>query len=254
MNLTPLQKQELAEVLLSFGLKEKEQRVYIALLRAGQTTATPLARLAELPPTTTESILQRLLEYGLISASKHKSRHVYEAHDPTVLKRLLEKKLREVAAAIPLLQTIKKDYTTSTKVKIYYRDRLTDIFESAMNCKSKIIYEIVSPKNFQEILGEKYHFTKRRLEHGIKLKSLRVESHEIKKYSPVIHTRELREAKFLPRELTFQATILFWDTTVAIFATKTEGSAVTITSPVFSEMFKQLFDLLWSISRPMITA
>lgn len=253
MDLQLLQKQEVAEVLSSFGFKENEQVVYLALLRLGPTTATPLARVAELPPTTVESILCRLLAAGVIGATKHRSRHIYEALDPAALKKILEKKLQEVSGIIPLLQGMRKGYTKEAKIRIFYRERFADIFDAAMLCRSKRVYEIVSPKNFQEILGEKYHFTKRRLEHKVFLKSLRVEKYEIKKYSRLTHVRELREAKFLPRECTFGATILFWDTSVALFSSKAEGTAVLIESPLIAEMIQQIFNVFWSISRPMET-
>lgn len=254
MAFSKLQEQEITEVLSSFGLKEKEQRVYRSLLTTGNSTLTPLSNATGLPPTTVESVLNRLYDDGLVTVTKRGSRRNYEALDPVALKQILERKVREVNSVIPLLQSLKENNTAAAKVKIYHRERYTDIFDSAMRSKSKLIYEIVAPKNFQEILGEKYHFTRRRLEHGVHLKSLRVESKEIKKYSRAVHTRELREARFLPRELTFGATVLFWDRTVAIFTTKSEGSAVVIESPALTETYNQLFNLLWSLSRPMENA
>ena len=87
----------------------------------------------------------------------------------------------------------------------------------------------------------------------MRLKSLRVEAREIKKYSAAIHAKEMREARFLPREFTFRASILFWDDTVAFFTTKDEGIAWTVQSPVIRELFQQVFDMLWSVSRKMET-
>jgi len=85
----------------------------------------------------------------------------------------------------------------------------------------------------------------------VRLRSLRVERREIKKYAPEIDARELREAKFLPRELTFRASIMIWDDTVAFFTPKDEGLAWTVRSSALAETLRQLFDLLWSVSRKM---
>ncbi|MDO8625904.1 MAG: helix-turn-helix domain-containing protein [Candidatus Magasanikbacteria bacterium] len=253
MPLSVAQKQEITEVLSSFGLRDKEQLVYLALLSLGPSTTTPLARKARLRPTTAESIIKRLYNDGLVFATKHASRHIYTAHEPKHLKKILEKKLEEIQKIVPLLETLKKEHTTEAAVKIYYRERFNDIFDDLFAAKPVTVYEIVAPRQIQDILGEKYHFTKRRVEKNISLKSLRVEVEEIKKYSRASHQRELREAKFLPRELTFEASIFFWKQTVAIFTTRAEGTAVVITSPVLSQMMLQLFNLLWSISRPMET-
>lgn len=249
--LTTDQQKEVHEALERFGLNEREQDVYFALLKLGKTSATPLAQLVHLPVSTAQSILQRLAKTGLIAISANKSRKVYEAHDPIALKRLLERQIQELQGAIPLLQALRTDQKMPAKIRIYTRDRVTDIFHRALQCKSKLVYEIISQKEQQEMLGERFHFSKRRIEHGVHLKSLRVEANEIKKYSQASHIRELREAKFLPRECTFQSSILFWDDTIALFSTKQEGIAVVIQSSVICEMAKQIFEVLWSISRKM---
>lgn len=252
-NLTKLQQTEIDEVLADFGLNDKDKKVYLSLLEIGQTTLTPLSRLVKLPTTTTQSVLKRLTDIGIISVTVNKSRQSYEAHDPIVFKNLLDKQSREFSSIIPFLQQLKNDTGISPKIRIYYRERATDIFEQAINCKSKHIYEMVSAKELQSILGERFHFTRRRLEKDIKLSSLRVEQTEIKKYSKKTHEKELREAKFLPREITFEANILFWDNTVAFFSKNSEGLAWTVQSQSIHTMIKQIFDLLWSISRRMET-
>jgi prepilin-type processing-associated H-X9-DG protein len=253
-NLSNLQNKELEEVLNNFGLHKKEQEVYLTLLSNGTSTITPLARTLNYPATTVQSILSRLQATGLVSVSQKKSRHIYEAMEPKVFKKILEEKTREISAIIPLLELIKTEKSDGrAKIKVLYRERMADIFHDALNAKSKLIYEIVAAREIQDILGEKFHFTKRRLEKNIRLKSLRVESAEIKKYSKDKHIRELREALFLPRELSFRANILFWDNSVAFFSTKSEGLAWVVESSTIREMMSQIFELLWSVSRGMET-
>lgn len=251
--LTKIQQKEVDELLSAFGLNKKEQDIYIALLQKGNMTITPLARLVHLPVTTVQSVLQRLVSKGIVVVSANKSRHQYEALDPSVFKQILERQAKDFANIIPLLQSVKKQSDISPKIRIYYRERMSDIFEEALRAKSKTIHEIVSAKEFQQIIGERFHFTKRRLQQGVYLRSLRVEKHEIKKYSKKTHERELREAKFLPHELTFEANILFWDNTVAFFSTQSEGLAWTVESKSIHETMRQLFELLWSVSRRMET-
>ncbi len=248
------QQQEIRETLERFGLRQKEQAVYLELLSLGQTTVTPLAAAAQIPVTTAQSILQRLAKTGLIAVSARKSRHLYEAHDPIALRRLLERQIQDLQSAIPLLQGLRREDLSPAKVRIYSRERVTDIFHRALQCKQKQIHEIVAAKDLQAVLGERFHFSRRRIKAGVRLKSLRVESQEIKHYSQATHRRELRDAKFLPRTLTFRASIFFWDDSVAFFTDKHEGIALLIQSPLLREMMQQVFDLLWDLSRKMETA
>jgi hypothetical protein len=47
---------------------------------------------------------------------------------------------------------------------------------------------------------------------------------------------------------------MIWDDTVAFFSIADEGLSWTVTSRSMAKTFKQLFELLWSVSRKMETA
>lgn len=247
------QKQEIKEVLNGFGLHNNDQMVYLAALQAGKSSLTPLALKTHLALTTVQSIVKRLMNRGLLITTKHGSRHLYEALSPKKLVTLAEQQVRGLEQITPLLQQLQNSSQGETKFKVYYDDRMSDIFHEALHAKTKLVYEIISAENIQEILGEKFHFSSQRMIHGIHLKSLRVQSKEIKKYSPRLHAKELREAKFLPKNFNFSINILAWDKTVAFFTPKSEGIAWTIQSPSMAEFYKQLFAMLWELSKPMVT-
>ncbi len=253
MNLSPLEQKEITEVLTSFGFNPKDQDVYMALLAQGQTTLTPLAKVLGIPVSTVQSSINRLVDRGVVEVSKQKSRSLYEASDPDVFRVILKEQASGVAGILPLLEKLKTETHTTPKLRVYQRDRVAEIFNASLECRSGVVYEIVSADDFQHIIGEKYHYSRRRVKAGVQLKSLRVRSHEIKKYSLATHKRELREARFLPSELTFRTSISFWDNTVAFFTTKGEGIHWTIESKTLREMVEQIFELLWSVSGRMET-
>lgn len=231
-----------------------EREAYLALLAFGRATVTPFAKHLRVPVTTAQSILNRLTERGLVGTTKRRSRTVYEAHEPVVLRRLLERQVEEVASVIPFLKQLQSESGSHTRIRVYERDRINDILIDSLACKEKVIHEIVSAGPFQEVIGERLHYTRRRVRAGVRLKSLRVETTEIKRYAAAAHARELREAKFLPRELTFRWSIFFWDDTVAFFSPPDESIAWVVESRSLRKTIQQLFDLLWSISRHMETA
>ena len=251
--LSSVENKEISEVLAMFGLRERERAVYLSLLQFREMTMTPLSRIVKLPATTVQAILNRLVDQGLVDVTKRKSRHVYFAHNPMVLRKILERRTQDVISVIPLLKKLQVEEGANPNIRVYYRERVSEILHEALNAKSKQIFEIVSADDFQKIIGEKFHFTKRRVALGVRLRSLRVEAHEIKEYSKEIHEKELREAKFLPREMTFRSSIMFWDDTVAFFTTEQEGLAWTVKSSATREVMSQLFEMLWSVSRRMET-
>jgi len=165
----------------------------------------------------------------------------------------LKEQANGIAGILPLLEKLKTASHTTPKLRVFNKERATDILTASLSCKNKIVYEIVSADSFQQTIGEKYHYTKRRVKAGVQLKSLRVRSQEIKKYNRAIHKRELREARFLPHELTFLTSVLFWDDTVAFFTSHQECLNWTIESASMRKMMEQIFDLLWSVSGTMET-
>jgi sugar-specific transcriptional regulator TrmB len=253
MSLTSTERTEIMEVLTSFGFNLKDQEVYLGLLKQGQTTLTPLARALGAPVSTVQSSVLRLVDRGVVEVSKQKSRSVYEAAPAEVFRTILKEQAKGIAGILPLLQKLKSDPVTTPRLRVYTRERVSEVFQASLNCKSGVVYEIVSAKSFQEIIGEKFHYTRRRKKADVRLKSLRVRSHEIKKYNKKSHANEIRDARFLPPELTFETNISFWDDTVAFFTTKREGVHWTIESKAMREMFEQLFNLLWSVSGKMET-
>ncbi len=252
--LSIIENQEIEEVLSSFGLSANEQKVYLSLLSLGKSTLSPLSKMANLNLTTVQSIVKRLINLGLTEVSLIKTRSLYQATEPITLKKILENKIKEVSTIIPFLKKIQQEEVVSSKIKVYYKDRMTEIFNQILEEEEDEVLEIVSAEDFQEIIGEKFHFTKRRVEKNIKLKSLRIENQEIKKYNSEVHEKELRQAKFLPAELTFRNSIMIWQNKVAFFTTKEEGLAWIVESSTQNEMWRQLFELLWSVSRKMETA
>jgi HTH-type transcriptional regulator, sugar sensing transcriptional regulator len=253
MALNPNENKEIQEVLTMFGFGPKDQEVYLGLLSFGQSTLTPLARDMGLPVSTVQSAMQRLVKKGVVDVSKRKSRQVFEAADPSVFKDLLKEQAKGIGAILPLLTKLKTDPLITPKLKVFRNERVSEIFNESLECKSGVVLEIVSAKAFQQVIGEKYHYSRRRVKAGVHLKSLRVREHEIKKYSSKTHARELREARFLPPELTFEANVLLWDDTAAFFSTKPEGLHWMVQNKSITEMMKQIFHLLWSVSGKMET-
>jgi len=246
-------RQEVHELLSSFGLSPLEEKIYLALLERGTSTLTPLSDMVAVPTTTVQSAIDRLVNRGVISVSKRGSRRVYAAEDPNIFRQQLEKQLEEVRTTLPLLRSLIKTHEGIADTKIFRGDQIRNIFHAAIACESKQIYEIVSAKEFQRTIGEKFHFTRRRVKNRVYLKSLRVESEEIKRYNKSIHAAELRAAKFLPTEVYFKASLMIFDETIALLSTKDEDLGLLIESRSCALMLREIFDILWSISRTMET-
>ncbi len=242
-------KQEISEVLARYGLSVPEQSVYLALIAESPLTLSPLATRLDVPVSTVQSIIKRLMEKGIVVATKRGSRHHYAALPPETLKKQTERLLEELAGIMPFLKEIREEPSARIGVRVLYREHVRTVFYEILEAKDRIIYEIVSPRDLQRVLGEKMHFNRRRVAKGLALKSLRVASEEIKNYTKERNRLERREVRFLPPSCTFVTSLFIWDQSVAFFSRKEEGIGVVITSPSLTLMLRQWFDILWSVSR-----
>lgn len=77
--------------LMELGLSEKEAKLYLLLLQLGNSPVSPLAKRAELKRVTVYSVLEVLVERGLVSFENRPEGRRYSAYDPECLFYLLEK-------------------------------------------------------------------------------------------------------------------------------------------------------------------
>ena len=58
---------KIKQTLKDFGLKEKEIRVYLGVLRSGEATVSELARIIKVKRTTIYVVAERLLKKGILA-------------------------------------------------------------------------------------------------------------------------------------------------------------------------------------------
>jgi len=78
------------------GLTKSEIRVYLALLKLGQTTAGPIVDEAKVTRSKIYDILERLKNKGLVSYITKESTKYFSAADPKSLLDYLEEKEKEI--------------------------------------------------------------------------------------------------------------------------------------------------------------
>src|SRR3989338_3434202 len=84
------------EELSSIGLTPAEISIYLALLKLGPSTNSPITRQTQLQSSTVYYCLNSLIEKGFASYILKGNRHVFNAVDPEQIPRLLEQKKEEL--------------------------------------------------------------------------------------------------------------------------------------------------------------
>lgn len=241
--------------LRKIGLSKSEIKVYLALLRNGVLTKTPIVRNAKIPASKVYEVLDKLIDKGLVSVvTKNNVKH-FEAASPVKIKEFLQKKKREILDAENNLDLVLPDLLNARKIKeskphieVYYGWKgLSTVYEEEVekiNKNSKVYIIGASTGENQErteLFFSKYG--KKVLDKNADIKV--IFNTTAREYIKRIEKNIGKEYKkrFLFRKTPTEITIR--DDTTLILILKAEPIVIKIINQETADSFKQYFDVLW---------
>lgn len=249
------------EALRELGLTEGEIKVYLALIRLGETTSGPLVDESGVSVSKVYLILDRLAKKGLASHIVKRKTKYFKAADPNRLLVYLQEKqsvLKELETGllnlIPMLEAEQQTAVTAETAQVYdglrgiqtARERTLKIMKEGDEMWiigiARTPYEGMMTQYFKE-----YH--KRRYEKGIECRYLYNE-YSKEPYGKTSASYPLSEARYMPKGLITHAWIEIYADTVTIGINKGKSFSVVIQNQEVANSFKIYAQLLWSISKP----
>ncbi len=131
-----MKNEKLLKILLELGLSENESRVYLAALSLGTSTILEIARAAEVKRTTVYSIIESLIQKGLMAIEVKGLKKEYVAESPEKLEQMVEQHKSVLKRSLPELmglynlkagQSLIKYYQGMEGVKAVYDSLLEDL-------------------------------------------------------------------------------------------------------------------------------
>lgn len=234
--------------LSKIGLTPGEIKVYLALIRYGSQSKSPLASKADISSSKVYEIIGKLIKKGLASSFLKNNVTYYNASDPIFLRKYIEKKEKElqeekemVNKLIPGLKKLKE----SSEEKISFE--LQEGWEGTQNAIMEGIEH--TPKN-STVYGIGIQFPKtgfinkfhrERLKKNIKLKIILAE--------PIDKKQNYKNAdiKFMP-EIS-EVSMGIYPDRVLIQALDNPPINLTMKHPRIVGSFKKIYDSLWKIAK-----
>ena len=242
---------EIQSILQQLGLSKNKGVVYLAALEVGNGSAYEIARKAQLPRTTVHEILQQLMSMGLVGFIVKGRTRIYTAEPPARLKRILQEKERLLESALPELTSRFRTSGRRPSVRLYEGlEGVKTVFEDTLTVRDKILCGILSMADLYNIPGKKFMdgYVKRRIETGIRLRVIRSAVKEVEEVWPT-SSKELREVRYAPRDMIFPTTVYFYDKKIVVIGTEKENFGMIIESEDLYTTQKNLFEVLWDVSR-----
>ena len=236
------------EALTSFGLSQKETKIYLASLELGTSTANNIANKAKINRSTTYDILKDFQEKGL--ASKRTIGHTanFEVVGPKQLLAKLDEKKHKLKAVQDQLELIQKRTANKPTVQVFQgHEGVKTILEDILNAQKPI--DVISSSKIFTVF--KYYFP-----HYIaKRKKIKIKTRVLQE--PSIQTRalkrkdssELRKTRTLKNCDLNTVTFIYSNKVAQIKLNKDDLMATLTTDNTIAKDQRQLFEFLWRKSR-----
>lgn len=249
--------------LKSLGLTTGEIKIYLALLKIGEATNTPIAKETSLQNSTVFYCINSLLEKGFVSYIVRQNKKHYYAAEPENLQKILDEKEKEIInnkknfnKIIPKLKELQKKEKNETKAEVYegfngfkniFQEILADIDKNGEYKAFAITQELGEPEKIKFFFTNHNKELKRR---NIKLKLLTPE-----------WMRNTFEKMYGKKFLTTYQEIRYTKETIPTNITITKNKVIThikdendiksfkITNKTHAKMYNDFFDELWERSK-----
>ncbi len=154
---------EIQEVLKSVGLSENETKVYISLLKHGQTQAGRIVKDTKLHRMVVYNALEKLIQERLAQMTRKKSIQLFQATNPQILSEKTFKLHESVKSILPELEKLRHYTASQVEVRTMsgregFITNLQEIIASVSRQKDKTMRIIGGGKDtgFYSIIGDWY--------------------------------------------------------------------------------------------------
>jgi len=246
------------EILQRIGLTAGESKVYLALLKLGQTTTGPIVKKSGVTTSKSYKILARLEEKGLAShVFKNKVSYFKAASPENVLELVtrqyqeLEEKKKEVERIMPQMLAYQKQIEEEQEAEIYYGFAGLDTVFSEQVRRLKrgeqaYVMGITSGKSYGDKVNDFFRrLQAKRDQRGIVTKLLYGEN--ARGTLPYQENSTFCRVRYLPYASLVAINVYKEVTIIGVFV----GNPVLfkIKSRAVADNFKQYFEVLWKLAR-----
>lgn len=230
--------------LIQVGLEEREAEIYLQLLKKKKQTANEISKQVKINRSVVYSMLEKLIEKGLVSHILINNTKHFSANKPETLADFIKDKERILAALIPNLNSIKEQEKKEFSSQVYEGKKggiaiLKDIIR-----EGKDYVSFGDNGCFQEILGTHADQYARQLEEK-KIKERLL----VKKGVKLERLSKNTKVRYLSKDFDFPTITTIYGDKVAIAILEEPYHTILIKSQILAYTYKKMFEALWQIAK-----
>lgn len=247
------------QILEDIGLTKTEIKIYLTLLKLGQSTTTKIVKDAKIHASKVYEFLEKLIQKGLVSYTIKSNKKHFRAANPEFLKEFLKEKIskikrqeKEIDALLPQLKSMKKLERDVIQSEIYEGLRgIKSVYEKILSTlnKGETQYIIGAPKIGNELIeGFLLEWHKRRIKKEIKCKY--IYDSDVRDYGRIREKMPLTEVKYLPKKIISPVWIeIFKDLVIIGHIKKRNAILFLIRDKEIAKSYLDYFKLIWRIAK-----
>jgi len=231
------------KTLEKLGLEEKEIKIYLGLLKLNNATATKISDETRIERTLCYSIVNKLIDKGLVSYIIENNVKYFKPAPPERLMQDLKEKEEELKAIMPELINLRKFKQEKTKAEIYQgKEGMKTVLRDIIKNKKNYIC-FGEEGRFQETLPiYSQQFMKRLEESGIKERVL------VKERQKVIKSRN-SEFRYVSEEFMYPSSTVVYGDKTAIIVWSHPFLTILVENKEVADSYKSYFEMLWKIAK-----
>lgn len=236
---------DLLKLLEDLGLEEKEAKVYLGLLKLGESTATKIAQRTNLDRTLIYQLTNKLIAKGLVSyIIKNNVKYFISAEPKKLLEEIKEKEVR-VREALPDLIALAKKQEEETKVEVYKGKKgLGTVLKDIILTKEDYVAFGEEGRFQKEFPIEVHQFMNQVIKHNIHEKVLVRADFRGK----ILKTKN-SEHRYIAKEYLSPVTTVVYGNKVVNVIWTAPYYAILIENKEVADSFRSQFMALWKIAK-----
>ncbi len=236
-------------VLEDIGLSQTEIKVFITLLKAGESKAGRIIKKSEMQSSSVYNAINSLIKKGLVSYIKKTQIKYYKAANPEVIFDYIDLKKREYEKILPELKIYQQQKKEeSAEIFRSYRGMKTimsELLKDAKKGDTLLIFSIEDPGEYEIARNNVYTPTKRLVsEKKINMKGIFHEKNREKIKESTIVQKRYVNFSMIPN------TMIINDKIAIISWKESEPFGILIDSRYMAKMYSDFFDHMWEIGKP----
>lgn len=244
---------DLISLIETTGLKNKEAKIYLALLELGTASASQVAKVAQLKRPTTYLILEELKEGGYVSQTTSKKSKKYQGIGPEVILAKKKTDLKNFSEMSPFLQTLQNKSGMRPKIS-YFTDNegILNVYED-LNFAKEAFY-ISSYQKISEHFPQKLSQWTKNYEknfYKVDAKHLVPNTPEELSFAKQF-TKTGQKVRLLPKDKKFDTDLVLTENKLSISSLSDEQPfLVLIESKKLAQSLRPIFEIIWEASQEL---